>query len=158
MADFFLKPGRKPLKTILIIAGVVLALALGYFVIYKNYTAAGIYQKGKAYYDNEQYDEAIQLFRKAAEQGYAKAQEVLGDCYYCGVGVPEDKTQGIAWYRKAAEQGNAEAQYSLGLCYYYGNGVPQSKSEALYWYRKSAAQGYSASEYWVRELESKGVR
>ena len=32
----------------------------------------------------ENAEEAAKWYRKAAEQGYAKAQDSLGDCYYCG--------------------------------------------------------------------------
>ena len=138
---------RKPLNPILIIAGVILALVLGYVVISNNYTAAEMYQKGKDYYDKEQYSEAVPWFSKAAEQGYADAQFYLGKCYDLGWGVTEDKTQGFAWSRKAAEQGHAEAQHWLGYCYYYGNGVTRNYIQAVAWYRKAAEQGEKYAQY-----------
>ena len=52
-------------------------------------------------------------FRRAAEQGDAKAQFSLGWCYSKGEGVAKDTKKAVAWYRKAAEQGDMAAQYAL---------------------------------------------
>lgn len=60
---------------------------------------------------------------KAAEQGDIDAQYELGNCYYNGNGVSEDKAEAVKWYYKAANRGYARAQYSLGNCYYNGYGV-----------------------------------
>lgn len=58
---------------------------------------------------------AIKCFRKAAEQGNAEVQHILGACYHAGTGVTEDLTKSAQWFRKAAEQGDARAQHSLDL-------------------------------------------
>lgn len=49
--------------------------------------------------------EALKWYRKAAEQGYAPAQNILGVTYTTGHGVPNDDVEAVKWYRKAAEQG-----------------------------------------------------
>ena len=72
-------------------------------------------------------------YTKAANQGYAKAQYALGNCYAEGEGVTKDLSQVVYWYTKAANQGVAEAQYNLGLCYKRGWGVTQDYSQAVYW-------------------------
>jgi hypothetical protein len=51
--------------------------------------------------------------RKAAEQGLAYSQYVLGGIYYNGDGVPQDYAEAAKWYRKAAKQGDASAQLRL---------------------------------------------
>ena len=61
--------------------------------------------------------------RKAAEQGQARAQDNLGDCYYYGNGIEQDYQTAVEWYRKAAEQRYARAQYDLGYCYEQGQGI-----------------------------------
>ncbi len=61
--------------------------------------------------------EAFQRYRKAAEQGDAEAQYVLGERYSRGQGVPRDDDEAIRWYERAGEQGHVKAQYSLGLMY-----------------------------------------
>ena len=52
-------------------------------------------------------------YRKAAEQGDADAQNVLGWMYDKGRGVEQDDIQAIFWYSKAAEQNHAIAQEYL---------------------------------------------
>ena len=56
--------------------------------------------------------EAVKWYRKAAEQGYAKAQYNLGVMYFKGEGVADD-AEAVKWYRKSAEQGFAFAQRNL---------------------------------------------
>ena len=68
--------------------------------------------------------EAIKWYRKAAQQGYAIAQDNLGwmsKWQRC----PQDDVEAVKWYRKAAEGGNlAKAQDNLGWMYQHGRGVP----------------------------------
>ena len=52
--------------------------------------------------------QAVYWFRKAAEQGHAKAQYNLGVMYESGRGIAKDDTQAVYWFRKAAEQGEAK--------------------------------------------------
>ena len=57
--------------------------------------------------------QAVKWFRKAAEQGNAKAQYCLGVMYDSGIGVQKDEAQTVKWYSKAAQQGNTEARNEL---------------------------------------------
>ena len=57
--------------------------------------------------------EAVKWFRKAAEQGDADAQFVLGVCYLEGVGITQDKTEAMKWLQKAAKQGHEKAKKGL---------------------------------------------
>lgn len=83
---------------------------------------------------------------KAAEQGYAPAQNMAGICHETGHGVSEDEKKAAAWYRKAAEQGYTVAQCNLGSCYRNGYGVAQDEKRAALWYRKAADQGYARAQ------------
>ena len=94
-------------------------------------------------------EKGIALIRRSAEQGYVKAQYVLGFSYYFGEGVLQDYTQAVYWWRKAAEQGHAAAQYYLGRAYCKGDGVSQDYTQAVYWWRKAAEQGYSDAQYYL---------
>jgi TPR repeat protein len=85
--------------------------------------------------------EAVEWYRKAAEQGNVDAQFRLGVWYRHGTGVAKDETEAVVWYRKAAEQNNALAQCNLGLCYDNGTGVAKDEAKAVEWYRKAAEQG-----------------
>ena len=95
----------------------------------------------------QDYAEAVRLWRLAAEQGYALAQNNLGYAYYNGDGVKQDYAEAVRWYRLAAEQGDADAQNNLGIAYASGKGVEQDYAEAVRWYRLAAEQGYALAQY-----------
>ena len=85
--------------------------------------------------------QAVEWYRKAADQGDATAQFNLGVMYDNGQGVSKDERLAVEWYRKAADQGNANAQFSLGVMYANGQGVAKDERQAVEWYRKAADQG-----------------
>ena len=84
-----------------------------------------MYQLGKgAPQDNAK---AVKWYRKAADQGDARAQWHLGLMYHLGEGVPQDNAEAVKWFRKAADQGDASGQFSLGAMYHSGLwGTPES--------------------------------
>jgi hypothetical protein len=86
------------------------------------------------------------LYRLAAEQGYAPAQDNLGWMYQKGRGVPQDYKEAVKWYRLAAEQGYAYGQNNLGVMYEQGRGVSQDNKEAVRLYRLAADQGYALAQ------------
>ncbi|MDH3242887.1 MAG: sel1 repeat family protein, partial [Alphaproteobacteria bacterium] len=98
--------------------------------------------------------------RKAAAQGYARAQHSLAFMFRYGRGVRHDYDEAVKWFtkagqqgfadsikwlRRAAEQGHAGAQYSLGHLYGTGRGVTQDGAEALKWYAEAAEQGHAGA-------------
>ena len=101
---------------------------------------------GEQYLNKGDVERAVSCFKKSAEFGNAKAQRMLGDCYYVGEGIREDKQEAVKWFRLAAEQGDAEAQRMLGACYYVGEGIREDKREAVKWYRLAAEQGDAAAQ------------
>ena len=54
------------------------------------------------------------LIRRAAVNGDAKAQMLLGDLYNDGLGVPEREEDTIYWWARAEAAGNAEAIEAMG--------------------------------------------
>ena len=91
------------------------------------------------------YLDIFKWYRKAAEQGHAEAQCILGDCYQQGIGVKKDPVEAVKWYRKAADQGNADAQYELYVCYFNGDSVEEF-AEGYKWLRKAASQGLAEAK------------
>ena len=57
--------------------------------------------------------EAIDWFRKAANQGNLDAQYNLGRCYKNGDGVNQDMLRAAKWFYKAAKQGDKDAKDAL---------------------------------------------
>jgi hypothetical protein len=54
---------------------------------------------------------AAKWYRRAAELGYADAQNDLAKLYDDGRGVPQDNVQAYVWYSLAADRGNPRAVY-----------------------------------------------
>ena len=54
----------------------------------------------------QDYTQAVQWYRKAAEQGDAEAQYNLGLMYYKGEGVRQDLALAQEWFGKACQNGN----------------------------------------------------
>ena len=120
---------------------VVLLLSLPFASDARGESAEEMTQQAVKLFLKEDYTKAAPLFRKAAEQGHAIAQNDLGWLYEEGKGVRQDYTQAAEWYRKAAEQGYASAQNNLGILYEEGKGVLEDYQKAVEWYRKAAEQG-----------------
>jgi hypothetical protein len=58
-------------------------------------------------------EEAIRLYRVAADEGFAGAQNNLGDIYESGNGVIANDKFAVYWYARAAERGEPTAYLSL---------------------------------------------
>ena len=97
--------------------------------------------------------QAVAWFRKAAEQGYAAAQDNLGTMYSDGRGVVKDDVAAVQWYRKAAEQGNASGQANLGAMSGARSRSGQRQGQALLWYHKVAAHGLAAAPLSLDAME-----
>ena len=95
---------------------------------------------------------AIQLYQKAADHGYARAQAKLGFLYWNGKGVAKDLSKAVELFQKAADQGYAPAQTSLGDFYQYGIGVPKDVEKATELYKKAADQGDARAQTYLDHL------
>lgn len=92
-----------------IVGGVILAAQLtGSFA-----TVAGPWEDGMTAYNRGDYVPAIQVFRALAEQGNAKAQNVLGVMFRKGEGVPKSPVRAHMWLSFAAKRGEASARAEL---------------------------------------------
>ena len=93
--------------------------------------------------DNERYF----WFRKAAEQGHPKAQNIVGRFLEEGWGgVTKNEAEAVKWFRKAAEQGYDVAQNNLGINLEQGRGCVVNQKEAYEWYKKAAEQGHAEAQ------------
>lgn len=100
---------------------------------------------------------AVDRLRMVAEQGYAPAQEKLGELYDDPQGLmPADKTEAFNWTRKAAEGGLAGAMNRLAMMYYEGNGVSRDPSLTAVWLRRAAKRGEVDSAFNLGALYMKG--
>ena len=94
----------------------------------------------------------FEILLKLAEEGDAEAQNELGDCYYYGKKVGENRDLAFMWYMMAAKQGNPEAQFNVGWCYARGKGTEVDNEKAVEWYKKSAEQGNADAQHYLSQL------
>lgn len=69
--------------------------------------------------------EAVQYYRRAAEQGNADAVAALGHAYANGLGVEQNNKTAVKLLTRAAEAGHPSGLYGLG--YMYLTGQPASQ-------------------------------
>lgn len=90
-----------------------------------------------------------------AEKGNAVAEEIVGEYYDRGEGVPLDGAEAVKWYRKAADQGDAVAQYELGMYYEFSNistlGGREDYADATKWFLLAANQGKCNAQFSLGE-------
>lgn len=86
--------------------------------------------------------QALEWFRRAAEQGVPEAQYMVGLAYYEGTVVKKDVKLALLFINRAAAQGDEDALNVLGNLHMEGEGMPvdQRKGVALY---QAAARGGS---------------
>lgn len=80
--------------------------------------------------------EAAEWFRKAAEQGFAKAAFAYAKLCEQGIGVKKDPERAFRFYKSAAEKNHWAAQRAVARCYENGIGVAPDKGLAKYWWRR----------------------
>lgn len=97
--------------------------------------------------------QCVEWYRKAAEQGVAEAQTMLGWFYSNGEFVEKNESIAIKWYLEAAEHGNVIAQNNAGH-YYRKN---QQHDVAFKWFFKAADQGDATALYNLAECYEKGL-
>ena len=61
----------------------------------------------------QDYDRALDLFKKAAESDCARANYHVGRFYENGFGCAKDIDEAKAWYQKAADKGDKDAKAAL---------------------------------------------
>lgn len=92
---------------------VMAAAGTGTYFIYDYNQKVAVALQAEAAFERADYSEALRLYRLAADQGYAGAQNNLAHMYWTGRGVANNEVEAVRWYRLAAAQGHTGAQASL---------------------------------------------
>jgi TPR repeat protein len=124
-----------------IIGGILLAAQLTGTVS----AFAGPWEDGMAAYNRGDYMPAIRLFRPLAEQGNAKAQNVLGVMFRKGEGVAKNPVRAHMWFSFAAKRGEAGAKAELREVSRTMTAQEISQAEAMA--KACEASNYRACEY-----------
>jgi TPR repeat protein len=99
--------------------------------------------------DKEDFIHATYWYRKAAKQGDAEGEYLLGIMFLTGQGVPENADSAVYWLQKSAYQNerpvSQRAQRELGYMYEKGDKVTSNLEQAIIWYQKAARQRNKAA-------------
>lgn len=77
----------------------------------------------KNLYGTKDPSQSFNLYKKAAEAGYAHAYYNLGNCYNNGYGTDRDLDLAFEAYKKGAELNDFDCTYQLARCYENGRGT-----------------------------------
>jgi uncharacterized protein len=93
--------------------------------------------------DDENMRIALDWYQKGADQSDPRSTFKLGNAYFYGRGVAEDKANGNAILQKAADLGSSDAAVDLGANYLDGDGVSKNVEKGLALYLEAAKQNNS---------------
>ncbi|GAA0859133.1 tetratricopeptide repeat protein [Aliiglaciecola litoralis] len=93
------------------------------------------------FYQNENTDQALDLFQRAGDWGEENAYFELGLIYEDGTKVTKDPQRAVEYYLQAINMGSYRAAANLGYMYETGNGVSRDLQKALRFYTISANGG-----------------
>lgn len=118
------------------------------------------YDIGVSCASDQDYENALLWWRKAANQGDYEAMREIGNCYEDGLGVAKDHKTALQWYKKAADLGDSYSQFFIGECYLSGNGVTRSEKKATRYFKMAAENGDEDAKYSLGQCfyEGKGVK
>lgn len=113
------------------------------------------YDQGLAAHRDQQYETALSLLLRAAQNGNHDAMAIAGGMLVMGQGGTKDPIEGVRWLRKAAESGHTAAQAMLGTLYTFGTAVKQDANEARHWLGQAAKQGDGQAAVLLNKLNGK---
>ncbi|AYV83039.1 MAG: hypothetical protein Hyperionvirus4_4 [Hyperionvirus sp.] len=100
----------------------------------------------------QNYELAMEFFKKAVEKKHADGMFHVGEMYYYGYGVPKSLPHAFNWYMDAAKLGDIDGIYSVAYMYLNGEGVDKSYTECLKWYHQAAIIGNPHSMCYIADL------
>lgn len=144
-----------------LLAGAALALTgvacapIPYAVAAAQAPAQTLTDQAVHHYEAGQQTQALDEFRRAAEQGNRLAQFDYAMMLLNGEGANADPKGAVHWLERAASAGMTQAQYVYGKMFDDGYVVDKSIPQANLWYEKAAKQGHVqaqaaiANEYFI---------
>jgi tetratricopeptide (TPR) repeat protein len=117
------------------------------------------YLLGVGYDTTKNYLEAARHYGKAADAGYADAQDSLGVLFATGRGLVKDPQRAFDLLNKAALGGSPGGMNDLGAMYANGLFVKEDDAQALGWFEKAieAGNSFGLAEAGVMYFNGKGT-
>jgi TPR repeat protein len=121
-----------------------------------QYVSGGMLFKGMG--APKDINRAFRLLYQAAVNGQSSAvsEQLVGQGFLLGAGLPKNYAKAIDWYTKAADNGNTEAQNELGFLYFIGKGVEQDIEKGGAYFLMAARGGLPVAQYNVGIMYATG--
>lgn len=78
-----------------------------------------IFERGKKFYENEDYDKSFAIFKLLSNAGYTPSYRYMGESYENGAGTVTNSDKMVQYYEKAVAEGDHWCSFKLAN-YYYG--------------------------------------
>ena len=104
------------------------------------------------YYQQQNYHQALELFKFRAKSGDAEAQNYLGMIYYLGLTDDRNLNQARSWFEKAAKQKHPAAQLNYGMVIEQQAVEAVDFLESYKWYFAAHANGSKEAEKRIQHL------
>ncbi len=117
------------------------------------------FDNGIAALEAGNYEEAIELFEIAANDGHLNAQIYLGTIFYgeAGTGIiAQNYKKSLHFFQMAAKQGDASSQFAVGEIHANGLGKDVDYSLAAPWYKRAASQGHPGAQNQLWQMYAAG--
>lgn len=136
--------------------------AVGYFKrAVSNGYAPSMVSLGEMYVGGrgvpQNHEEAMRLFRAAADLGDKDGQYKMGIAHELGfAGTKVDLKESVKWFRLSAEQGSARALVHMGTLMHAGKGVPQDYAGAYNMFSKAAELDHELGHFNLAQMLNQG--
>jgi hypothetical protein len=102
------------------------------------------------------YEHALELFKRSANQGSADGLGGLGMMYADGLAVPRDDAMALKLLKQASDKGNFYASSDLGVMYRDGRGVARNDNIAFGLFETAAKEGARWGQYNLGKMYREG--
>jgi TPR repeat protein len=117
----------------------------------------GLNGLGRFLVARKEYEKAAECFRKAADQGFASAQNNYGRMLENGLGLAQNLGEALRYYKLAADQGDRLGCVNLGLMYENGKGCSRDLVRAVAYFKKAADGNDSEGQFHYGRVLSAGI-
>ena len=100
---------------------------------------------GSDLYELKDFTNAFKRLTFEAGDGNVKSKYLLGECYFYGRGINQDKRTAFSLYKEAALQNYPDAQADLAYCLLNGDGCEKDPREAFIWAARAANNSASSA-------------
>ncbi len=95
----------------------------------------------------QNYQLALEWYKKSAEQEYVSAYANLGRLYRTGEGVEKDLEKSLKYYVLGANENDPNCTFELGRCYFNGYGVEKNIAKAFSYFKTAASYDEPLAKY-----------